>query len=129
MDECKPLFAGLVTPWSGRLRVQAPRSFVFQNPDHQVIMPTVGCDVAFGLGHRHDLSGDEVNSMVDTALEAGAHTRQFSAQPEPFFVTEAIAPTSQHSVRHFCSWKLPPHPTKVARIRPETGLVQPTNSA
>jgi len=43
-------FAGLVTPWSGRLRVQAPRAFVFQNPDHQVIMPTVGCDVAFGLG-------------------------------------------------------------------------------
>ena len=32
--------AGLVTPWSGRLRVQAPRAFVFQNPDHQVIMPT-----------------------------------------------------------------------------------------
>lgn len=24
--------------------------FVFQNPDHQVVMPTVGADVAFGLG-------------------------------------------------------------------------------
>ena len=62
--------AGLVTPWSGRLRVQAPRAFVFQNPDHQVIMPTVGSDVAFGLGHRDDLSDDEVMQRVTSALEA-----------------------------------------------------------
>lgn len=62
--------AGLVTPWSGRLRVQAPRAFVYQNPDHQVIMPTVGSDVAFGLGHRLDLSEDEVAARVSRALEA-----------------------------------------------------------
>lgn len=58
------------TARSGRLRVQAPRAFVFQNPDHQVIMPTVGSDVAFGLGHRHDLSEEEVERRVRRALEA-----------------------------------------------------------
>ncbi|CAI5477364.1 unnamed protein product [Closterium sp. Yama58-4] len=30
------VLAGLLQPNSGRLRVDAPRSFVFQNPDHQV---------------------------------------------------------------------------------------------
>jgi hypothetical protein len=30
--------------------VDAPCSFVFQNPDHQVVLPTVASDVAFGLG-------------------------------------------------------------------------------
>lgn len=30
--------------------VDAPCGFVFQNPDHQVVMPTVAADVAFGLG-------------------------------------------------------------------------------
>ena len=48
-------FAGSTT-LGRRLRVQAPRAFVFQNPDHQVVMPTVGADVAFGLGNRRDLS-------------------------------------------------------------------------
>ena len=64
-------FAGLVTPWSGRLRVQAPRAFVFQNPDHQVIMPTVGNDVAFSLNCRYpNMSGKEMNARVRAALAA-----------------------------------------------------------
>ena len=63
-------FAGLNRPWAGRLRVQAPRAFVFQNPDHQVIMPTVGADVAFGLGNRGDLSDDDIAKRVRDALHA-----------------------------------------------------------
>ena len=63
-------FAGLNEPWAGRLRVQAPRAFVFQNPDHQVVMPTVGADVAFGLGNRRDLSDDDVAAAVRDALAA-----------------------------------------------------------
>jgi energy-coupling factor transporter ATP-binding protein EcfA2 len=57
----------MLTPQAGRLRVSAPRAFVFQNPDHQVVMPTVGADVAFGLG-RLDLSAAEVTRRVDEAL-------------------------------------------------------------
>ena len=41
---------GLIKPDGGNIRVAQPTSFVFQNPDHQVIMPTVRADVAFGLG-------------------------------------------------------------------------------
>eukprot|EP00897_Mesotaenium_endlicherianum_P008647 jgi/Mesen1/7810/ME000413S07067 len=59
--------AGLLRPSSGRMRVVAPRSFVFQNPDHQVVMPTVGADVAFGLG-RLSLPEEEVRQRVNKAL-------------------------------------------------------------
>ena len=60
---------GLLRPDSGRLRVAAPRGFVFQNPDHQVVMPSAGADVAFGLG-RLGLPASEVAERVQTALEA-----------------------------------------------------------
>ncbi|XP_057727831.1 ABC transporter I family member 10-like isoform X2 [Arachis stenosperma] len=43
------ILAGLLNPTSGIVHVNEPKSFVFQNPDHQVVMPTVDADVAFGL--------------------------------------------------------------------------------
>ncbi len=43
------LIAGLLSPESGQVMAAPPVGFVFQNPDHQLIMPTVGADVAFGL--------------------------------------------------------------------------------
>jgi energy-coupling factor transport system ATP-binding protein len=41
---------GLLPLRSGVARTLGPRAFVFQNPDHQVVLPTAGADVAFGLG-------------------------------------------------------------------------------
>jgi energy-coupling factor transport system ATP-binding protein len=43
------LLAGLITPSRGRIVLAGEAGLVLQNPDHQVIMPTVGADVAFGL--------------------------------------------------------------------------------
>eukprot|EP00252_Welwitschia_mirabilis_P003300 TRINITY_DN13393_c0_g1_i1.p1 TRINITY_DN13393_c0_g1~~TRINITY_DN13393_c0_g1_i1.p1 ORF type:complete len:269 (-),score=64.19 TRINITY_DN13393_c0_g1_i1:182-988(-) len=60
---------GLLKPTSGAIYVQQPRSFVFQNPDHQVVMPTVEADVAFGLG-QVQLNEDDVKDRVTKALEA-----------------------------------------------------------
>ena len=60
---------GLLRPEGGRLRVAAPRAFVFQNPDHQVVMPSAGADVAFGLG-RLGLPPSEVAARVEAALAA-----------------------------------------------------------
>jgi biotin transport system ATP-binding protein len=42
--------------------------FVFQNPDHQIVMPLVAEDLAFGL-RRAGLTRAEVASRVDAALE------------------------------------------------------------
>jgi energy-coupling factor transport system ATP-binding protein len=41
--------------------------FVFQNPDHQLVMPTVGADVAFGLVEQR-LSYAQVRDRVEEAL-------------------------------------------------------------
>lgn len=66
------VLAGLLQPDSGRIRVDAPRGFVFQNPDHQVIMPTVNADVAFGLGRQGGTrpQEEEVQRRVAEALRA-----------------------------------------------------------
>ncbi|MGG6292997.1 energy-coupling factor ABC transporter ATP-binding protein [Leptolyngbya sp. AN02str] len=63
------LLTGLLQPQSGRVDVVQPLGFVFQNPDHQLVMPTVGADVAFGLG-ADNLSHAEVKQRVDEALAA-----------------------------------------------------------
>lgn len=43
------VLAGLLDAPQGTIQLQKPVGFVFQNPDHQLVMPTVGADVAFGL--------------------------------------------------------------------------------
>ena len=59
---------------SGFAKVNEPRAFVFQNPDHQVIMPTVAHDVAFGLrrkqrrGRETWLSNEEIEEKVRKTL-------------------------------------------------------------
>ncbi|KAF3327540.1 ABC transporter I family member 10 [Carex littledalei] len=63
------VLAGLLNPTEGKVHVNGSCSFVFQNPDHQVVMPTVEADVAFGLG-KYDLSQDEVRSRVSNALKS-----------------------------------------------------------
>jgi len=63
------LLAGLLTPQSGEIRLDDPLGFVFQNPDHQLVMPTVGADVAFGLV-KEKLSIPEVRARVGEALAA-----------------------------------------------------------
>eukprot|EP00899_Mesostigma_viride_P025008 jgi/Mesvir1/5692/Mv15707-RA.1 len=61
--------AGLLTPDAGFIRTSEPKSFVFQNPDHQLVMPTAAADVAFGLGAGGgQLSEDEVAARVAESL-------------------------------------------------------------
>ncbi|WMV56035.1 hypothetical protein MTR67_049420 [Solanum verrucosum] len=63
------ILAGLLSPDDGFLYVERPRSFVYQNPDHQVVMPTVEADVAFGLG-KLNLTPNEIKTRVAKALDA-----------------------------------------------------------
>ncbi len=63
------LLAGLLTPKSGEIRILHPVGFVFQNPDHQLVMPSVGADVAFGLVEEKLLPA-QVRQRVAEALSA-----------------------------------------------------------
>ncbi|QFZ24641.1 ABC transporter ATP-binding protein [Saccharothrix syringae] len=75
------LLNGLLVPTEGRVEVdgldtreqgKAVRrrvGFVFQDPDVQIIMPTVAEDVAFGLKHR-GVARDEVAERVTATLAA-----------------------------------------------------------
>jgi len=63
------LLTGLLIPQSGTIEVVQPVGFVFQNPDHQLVMPTVGADVAFGLV-AENLSMSVIHQRVEEALAA-----------------------------------------------------------
>ncbi len=63
------LLAGLLSPQSGEIYLGGSAGFVFQNPDHQLVMPSVGADVAFGLvAEKLDLA--QVQARVKEALAA-----------------------------------------------------------
>lgn len=63
------LLAGLLTPKDGQIAISRPVGFVFQNPDHQLVMPTVGADVAFGLVEEN-LTLTQTRHRVEEALTA-----------------------------------------------------------
>jgi energy-coupling factor transport system ATP-binding protein len=63
------LLVGLLQPQSGDIQILQPVGFVFQNPDHQLVMPTVGADVAFGLVEEK-LSLAQIRARVSEALAA-----------------------------------------------------------
>jgi biotin transport system ATP-binding protein len=82
---------GLITPTSGTIAVDGldttkdaaairrQTGFIFTDPDNQIIMPTVGEDVAFGL-RRAKLPQDEVDAKVDAQLVSFG-LKQFADQP------------------------------------------------
>ncbi|NJK28618.1 MAG: ATP-binding cassette domain-containing protein [Coleofasciculaceae cyanobacterium SM2_3_26] len=61
------IMTGLLAPHSGSVDMPSPVGFVFQNPDRQLVMPTVAADVAFGLV-AEGLSITQVRSRVREAL-------------------------------------------------------------
>jgi energy-coupling factor transport system ATP-binding protein len=63
------LLGGLLKPDSGEIYLESSLGFVFQNPDHQLVMPTVAADVAFGLVSEK-LSLTQIQYRVKEALDA-----------------------------------------------------------
>ena len=63
------LLAGLLPSTGGQIEITQPVGFVFQNPDRQLVMPTVGADVAFGLV-AEKLSPAQVRERVASSLDA-----------------------------------------------------------
>lgn len=73
------ILGGLLQPQSGSIHIEQPVGFVFQNPDHQLVMPTVGADIAFGLV-AENLSYPNIQIRVDQALGA-VNLENFQRRP------------------------------------------------
>ena len=73
------LLAGILNPQTGDIAVDGPVGFVFQNPDRQLVMPTVGADVAFGLV-RERLDVYQTRARVREALTA-VHLLELERRP------------------------------------------------
>ena len=79
------LIAGLVAPGSGSVRVDGSDPFadrkaalsslgiLFQNPDHQILFPTVEEELAFGLVQQ-GIAQAEANARARTTLDAEGRT-------------------------------------------------------
>ncbi|MGY6530774.1 MAG: energy-coupling factor ABC transporter ATP-binding protein [Cyanobacterium sp.] len=63
------LIGSILSPDEGNIDIDSPLGFVFQNPDHQLVMPTVAADIAFGLV-QEKLTLPEVKIRVKEALSA-----------------------------------------------------------
>ena len=61
------LVAGLLEPRNGRIQVPGKAALVFQNPDHQLLLPSCASDLQLGL--PADLNDDERGHRVALALE------------------------------------------------------------
>ncbi|MFO8040477.1 MAG: energy-coupling factor ABC transporter ATP-binding protein [Sodalinema sp.] len=61
------ILADLLPRSGGTVKMNGQVGFVFQNPDHQLVMPTVGADVAFGLVEER-LTVPQVRQRVTEAL-------------------------------------------------------------
>jgi len=81
---------GLVLPRQGEVLVEGISTarnvakvrrlvgFIFQNPEHQIVMPTVEEDIAFGL-HNMNLPKAEIAARVDAILETHRFTQKRAA--------------------------------------------------
>ena len=91
------LVAGLVAPSAGRIRVNGidlakdrraavnEVGILFQNPEHQIIFPTVGEEIAFGLEQQGQSKSDAARATLDVLNHFGL----------PHWQEAYIAPLSQ----------------------------------
>ena len=98
------LIAGLIAPGAGRVRVEgidpftdrkaalAQLGILFQNPDHQILFPTVAEELAFGL----------IQQGQDRASAARAVEAALMAEGRSHWATAATSTLSQGQKQYLC---------------------------
>lgn len=61
---------GLLEPSSGTVRLETPCAFVHQNPDIQIVFPSIGSDIAASVPKGPNTSNRDVRDQVFEAMEA-----------------------------------------------------------
>jgi len=64
------LISGLLEPQSGRIACRTKTALVFQNPDHQLLLPSCGSDLMLGMD-PHGLRGNRRNKARDLLTQFG----------------------------------------------------------
>lgn len=68
------ILRGLVFPASGNVHIEKPCAFVHQNPNIQIVYPTIGADVALSVPREPDTTARDVRAAVLKALDSvGLH--------------------------------------------------------
>lgn len=125
------LIAGLIAPDSGTVRVDGADPFtdrkaalaalgiLFQNPDHQILFPTVEEELAFGLAQQGLPQGEAlVRARAALAVDGRAH---WAAAP--------ISTLSQGQRHYLCLLSvLLMHPRTILLDEPLAGLDLPTQA-
>ncbi|MBL0374725.1 ABC transporter ATP-binding protein [Rhizobium sp. KVB221] len=123
------LMAGLIAPSSGTVQVEGMDpardrkamldrlGILFQNPDHQIIFPTVGEELAFGLKQQGRTS-DEAAGLVSDLLARHGRTHWEKAPVQ----------TLSHGQRHFLCLLaiLAMQPATILLDEPFAGFDMPT---
>jgi biotin transport system ATP-binding protein len=66
------MLQGLIVPERGSIQIQQPVGLVFQNPDHQILFPTVLEELTFGLTERGVSSQEAKTKAREMAVQHGA---------------------------------------------------------
>lgn len=61
---------GLLEPSSGTVRLKTPCAFVHQNPDIQIILPSIGSDIAASVPKGPNTSARDIRDQVFEVMEA-----------------------------------------------------------
>ena len=61
------LIAGLLQPQAGRIESPHRAALVFQNPDHQLLLPTTGSDLMLGMPRKH--TSEQRSARMKSLLE------------------------------------------------------------
>lgn len=64
------IIRGLLEPSIGAVHLETPCAFVHQNPDIQIIFPSIGMDIAASVPKDEDTPSLEVRNQVFEAMEA-----------------------------------------------------------
>lgn len=61
---------GLLIPTAGKVQLLKPCAFVFQNPNIQIVMPSIGADIALSVPKTSSTAKQQVREAVIDALNA-----------------------------------------------------------
>lgn len=114
---------GLLLPARGTVSVESPCAYVHQQPDVQIIFPTVGMDIAASVPKKEGTTREEVRGKVEELMEAVG-----LSPPEKFLSTSSFRLSGGEKQRVVVAGALAMEP-KTILFDEATASMDPVNKA